>query len=220
MDLFEALPALRRHPLLSGKQVTLIGVSAIVCDDAACYFEVGKRKNWKARDDGTTLVGLGGIGGSIKQGESVLACLRREAEEELGAQVRLELPAETYLLDEWRVVDRLSLKPSKKRPTPLMVMLTPPRLGGAGMPDRVAIVAFLTRLRGTPEPCDLFGLLRVEMGALAAFFGRDEWPLNEAQAHPGVTVTLNGPPPSNPVLRSILTAHAFQVLVRAGYACD
>jgi hypothetical protein len=30
MDLFQALPALRRHPLLSGKKVTLIGVSTIV----------------------------------------------------------------------------------------------------------------------------------------------------------------------------------------------
>ena len=215
MNLFQALPALRHHPLLRDKTIALVGVSTIACDDEACYFEIGKKKYWQTRDDGGTTVGVGGIGGTIERGESLLACLRREVKEELGVRVRIELPRQTYLIHEWQIAGTLTLPPSKKRSPPLMVILTPPRLGGPGMPDHLSIVAFRARLRGTPAPRDLFGLLRVENHALAEFFARDEWPLAEAQASPGLSVTLNGQLPPHPILRPVLTGRAFQLLVRA-----
>lgn len=181
MDLFRALPVLRRHPLMHG----------------------------------TTTIGIGAIGGSIEQGETMRACLRREVREELGAGVRLELPKETFLIHDWQIVDRLQLPTSKKRPIPLMVILLPPQLGGPNTPDHLAIVAFAARLRGMPIGRDLFGLLRVEDEALSAFFARDQWPLAELMAHPGLTATFSSSPPDDVVLRPILTARAFQLATRA-----
>ena len=216
MDVFRALPALRPHPLLRNKSIALVGVSTIVRDDAACYFEISKPKYWKRCEDGTTTVGIGGIGGSIQRDETIQDCLRREVREELGVRVRLEPAQQTYLIHDWQIVDTLELPPSKKRPSPLMVILVPPRLGGPNAPDHLAILAFRTRLRGTPAPRDLLGLLRIESQALPAFFGRDEWRLDEAQAHPALAIVLNDQLPHATILRPILTARAFQLLVRAG----
>jgi 8-oxo-dGTP pyrophosphatase MutT (NUDIX family) len=217
MNLFQTLPALRHHPRLKDKRISLVGVSTIPRDGTSCYFEISKPKYWAKRDDGSTVIGIGGIGGTIEQGETVVACLRREVEEELGARVQLENSPQTHLIHNWQIVDRVELKPSKKRATPLMVILIPPRLGGPDTPDHLAIICFHTRLRGTPAPHDLFGLLRVDDHTLDSFFARDEWRLNEAQTHQGLSVVLNGQPPPDPILHPILTARAYQLLVRAGY---
>jgi 8-oxo-dGTP pyrophosphatase MutT (NUDIX family) len=220
MNLFDAFPALRRHPLLSGKQISLVGISTVIHDDTAYYFEIGKPKYWQRSgkgEDEATIVGVGGIGGSIEQGESALGCLRREVEEELGARIRLELPEQTALIHNWRIADRFHLTPSKKRPSPLMMILVPPRLGGPGTPDHLAILAFRTSLRDPPDPRDLFGLLRIKGDTLARFFAREEWPLEDALSLPGVTIALNGQLPPNPILRLVLTARAFQLLIRADH---
>ena len=216
MDVFHALPALRHHPLLHGKSVTLIGVSTVPWDGTACLFEIAKQKYWKQRENGSTVLGIGGIGGSLERGEAPLTCLNREVKEELGTRMRLETVPQSYLIHEWRIADTLNLRPSKKHPTPLMVILVPPRLGGPNTPDHLAILSFRSRLAGPPAPHDLFGLLQVEESGLTEFFARDEWPLEEARAHPGVTITLTGEPPSDAILRPTLTARAFQLLVRAG----
>ncbi len=220
MDLFQPLPSLRHHPLLKDKMISLIGVSVIPGDDTASYFEIAKAKYWqhpKEDENGATRIGIGGIGGGIKKSETILACLRREVKEELGVRAKLEMSPQTHLIHDWQVVDTLCLKPSKKRPAPLMVVLVPPRLGGPNTPDHLAIVAFRARLLGTPTPHDLFGLLRVENHAMAEFFARDEWPLDDVRAHPDLGIVLNDQAPSNSILYPTLTARAFQLLVRGAH---
>ena len=218
MDLFQALPSLRHHPLLERKNVTLIGISTIVRDDSAFVFEINGPRYWKADPDGSTIVSVGGLGGTIDQATAVAACLRQTGDDALGTQLQLEMAPQTYLVNDWQIVETVTLRPSRKRPVPLMVILFPPQLGGPGTPDHLAILAFLTRMRGTATPQDVFGLLRIERQVAAEVFARDQWPVLEMEAQPGFELHPNGVLPDNPILRPALTARAFQALVRAGHA--
>ncbi|NLE43339.1 MAG: NUDIX domain-containing protein [Chloroflexi bacterium] len=217
MDLLDAYPSLKQNVSLANHRITLIGVSTVVWNAGRAYFEISKPKYWRQDNDGNTLVGIGGIGGSIEAGESVLSCLRREIREELGAQPVLEIPEVTYLIRDWAILDTLNLPPSRKRPTPLMIILMPPQLGGAQAPDHVAIVSFCTRLRSEPAPHDVAGLLRVEGSTVSEFFSQDQWGLEEIENHPGLALQLNSALPSGVRFFPTLTARAFQLLVRAGY---
>jgi len=217
MDLFRALPALRRHSSLSNKKVALLGISTIVWDDTGTYFEINKPKYWKVDDTGRTIIGLGGIGGTMEQGESPIACLRREVQEELGVMPRLEQPEQTYLIQDWKLVDTFSLRPSRKHPTPLMILLVPPQLGGPDTPDYLAIACFHTKLRAMPRLGDLHGLVRVEGSSLPEFFGQSEWSLSKAETLPGVSIQVKAPLPDYSVIRPVLTARALQILIRAGH---
>jgi 8-oxo-dGTP pyrophosphatase MutT (NUDIX family) len=217
-DLFELLPPLKRtgQPLLTGRDVTLLGISAIIHGDEFYYFEVNRPRYWSQKGEGPVVVGVGGIGGGIKPNEGALECLRREVREELGVEFKLEIPEQTALLNEWELVAWLSIAPSRKHPTPYLLSLFPPRFGGPGQPDSVAIVTFLGRPRGRPERRDMFGLLRVRHDVVREYLLRDEWPVEEALAHEGLGFELERDLPAGCVLRPVLTAKAYQVLIRSG----
>lgn len=218
-DLFALMPALEgTHPLLTGRRVTLIGVSVLLRDDDAWYFEVQRPRYWARRPDGLLSVGIGGIGGGLQVGEDALTALQREVREELGVGLALEMPPHTVLLHEWQVVGHLeatSIFPKPEAP-PYIVNLLPPQLGGSEMPDALAIVTFLGRPLGRPCRGDLFGLLTVTSGALSEFLDTPEWPLEAVQAHPGLGLDLASELPPGSVLRPILTARAFQVVMGRG----
>jgi len=218
-DLFALLPALEgTHPLLTERRISLIGVSVILRDDEAWYFEVQRPRYWARRPDGVLSVGIGGIGGGLHAGEDALTALRREVQEELGVGLALETPPHTVLLHEWRVAGYLEIPagPPGREAHPYIVNLLPPQLGGSEMPDALAIVTFLGRPLGRPRRGDLFGLLTVAPAALAEFLDAPEWTVAAIQAHPGLGLDLASELPPDSVLRPVLTARAFRVVMGQG----
>jgi hypothetical protein len=165
-------------------------------------------------DDGTRIVGIGGIGGRIEPGESALTCLRREVREELGVDFWLEPVNATALIRDGEMVGWLDVPREPGRPSPYIINLLPPQLDRLKRPDSLAIVTFRGMLRREPRRGDLFGLLRLERVALEPFFDRREWPLDEALALPGLDLDLEESLPAGSFLRPTLTGRAFQVLLK------
>ncbi len=213
-DLFDLLPALNEvdHLLLKDQEIRLVGVSAILYDEENYYFEIAQPRYWGKREDKTRSVGIGGIGGGIKAGETLLGCLRRKVEEELGTGFTLESGPSTALIQQGEVIASLDLPPSEEESIPSFINLMPPQLAGPGMPDHLAIVTYQGRLEGKPRRDDLFGMLTVGRSALGTFFEREEWQLEEALAHPALTFDLASDLPQGCVLQFKLTGRAFRVL--------
>lgn len=215
-DIAAVMPALGQvsHPLLTDRAVTLVGVSAVLYDDEAYYFGVAEPHNWGEREDGASLVGVGGIGGGIEHGEGPLASLRRQVREGLGVPLQLESPDRTALIHEGEVAAWLELPTSRRHPAPFGISLLPPQLGGPGMPDHLAIATYLGCVQRQPRRADLFGLVTIARPAVEAFFERDEWPLDDMLAQADFTLDLASDLPTDSVLRPTLAGHAFQVLLR------
>jgi 8-oxo-dGTP pyrophosphatase MutT (NUDIX family) len=215
-DLFTLIPALEHvsHPLLNGRRIVAVGVSAVLYDERAFAFEVARPRHWGRREDGRSVVGVGGIGGRIEPGESALACLRREVREEIGVGFWLEPAAATALIHEGALAAWLDVPRSPGQAVPYIVNLLPPQLHRLNKPDHLAIVTFRGILQQEPRRGDLFGLLTIERPALEPFFARPEWPLDEALARPGLTFDLESTLPADSVLRPTLTGRAFQILLQ------
>lgn len=217
-NLFSLLPSLRdvEHPLLADQRVTLVGVSAVLYDEEAYYFEVKRPRFWARREEGTISVGVGGIGGKVEAGEGMMDGLQREIQEEVNTGFRPRPSARTALLHEWEIAAHLDLSADPNAPPPYLVILLPPMLGGVGMPDHVAIASFLGHPVDRPRRGDLFGLMRVARPALETFLARPDWPLEEALDHPDLTLDLTAELPKGCLLRPVLTARALGMLIRQG----
>ena len=125
----DSFPLLRERidRLCRGKSWHIVGASAILRDEEAYYFEITKPKFWDKDEEGHVLVGIGGIGGGIEEGEDEITCLHREALEELGVDVQVLSSPETHLLfsEEW--AGKVNLVPADL-PAPCLCTIGPRRL--------------------------------------------------------------------------------------------
>jgi 8-oxo-dGTP pyrophosphatase MutT (NUDIX family) len=219
-DLFATYPELaeRISALCDGRPWNVIGVSALVSDQEALYFEITPPRPPRNGQPSPLLCGIGGIGGKINPGETMLACLHREVAEELQARIAISSARSIPLLYEQRLADTLALAP-RDHPLPAFCTINRYRAGGRVYPDRFGvIVTFGATLLDAPERDDLFGLLRVPHAALPQVFGAPELTLARLGRIDGVSVQTREPVPADAHLFTVWTARSFQLLWQAHLA--
>ena len=65
-----------------------------------------------------------------------------------------------------------------------------------------------------PKAEDIYGLLRIKLGAIGDVLGPETIPLSTVLSHPDVDLHLNGALPDNAILRPLFTARSFQLLLQ------
>jgi len=222
-ELFDVYPQLgqRIDALCEGVPWCVTGVSALLHDDDAFYFELTKPKHWRHRADGTTLVGIGGIGGSIEPGETILECLRREVEEEIKASIRVESATTTHLVYEEGVTKPLSL-PQREHPLPVLLTISRNLYRQDTHSDYgiLSIATFLAQLEGKASIDDLYGLLIVPRDKLVDVMRPNEITLDRLDQIPGIRRITQEPLPKNTVFVPVWTGRSFQLLLQAGHLYD
>lgn len=219
--LFQAYPALQEavDTLCGGVSWCITGASVLLYDETnALYLELTKPKHWQERPDGSTVIGIGGLGGSLEQGESILTCLERELQEEIRAAVCLKSAATTYLIYEQQHIEALALEEAG-HPRPLLLTISKNLYRQHAHPEAeiLAIVTFDARLSGAPRLGDLFGILRIPHPVLSRAFEPDEIPLDTLIRLPGVEVQTQQPLPPKVLLRPVWTGRSLQLLLQATY---
>jgi len=228
-DLFAVYPELAETltQLSRGAQWALAGVSALLLDQQdRLVLEIVKRKYWLKDPDGTTRIGLGAIGGSLEPGESALACLQRETQEEIACQPeilsskKLQDAHETIMVHEKSDLIPVAL-PERHAPRPCLMTVSANLYRRDELDAEVLTIAtYWARLHQPPRLSDLFGLLLVPQANIAGLLRSDGVPVQEATDLDGVTLQTREPLPENTVLHPVWTIRSLQLALRAGYAFE
>ena len=235
-DLFDIYPKLRTRidGLCRNLPWCVAGASALVHDGDALFlptllattnmemqswqnFEITRPELWQRRQDGDLVAGIGGIGGSIEQGETILECLYREAEEELGVRIEVESASETHLVYEQRTLETMAPQ-QREYPLPMLCTISEnlyrrERYPGCSI---LVFVTIMARLSERPTPKDLYGLVIVPRQALAAVFMPDEMTLGQLRRIPDVRILIRETLPDDLLLSPVWTGRSFQLLLQAG----
>jgi 8-oxo-dGTP pyrophosphatase MutT (NUDIX family) len=219
-DLFDVYPELRElmDTVCAGRSWCVTGASAMVSDGGSFWFELAKPRHWRQEADGTPVVGMGAIGGSLECGESVLDCLDREMMEEIGVSGRVESAGLTYLVYEESRIETLSL-PQRELPVPMLLTVSANLFRQEMLPECeiLAIVTFAVHIDRLPRMNDLYGLLRVPTDALPALLRDDVVPLRDLLQMDGVDLTVREALPDPCLLSPVWTVRSLQLLLCAGY---
>lgn len=195
---------------------SLTGASALVCVDDGLLLEVVKPRHWRVDGAGATHVGLGAIGGSLEKGETILDCLQREGQEELGAPLQVLSATETGFCADERTVSRLKPDPADY-PLPCLFTVGENRYR-AGEIDAptLAIATFWAWPLAPVSLGDLFGTLWLPGDRWRAIIEALPLPLDGLRDEPGVRLETREPLPERTLLTPVWTVHTLQQMLRAG----
>ncbi len=194
----------------------LTGASALVCTEQGLLLEITKPLRWQRCADGATGVGIGAIGGSLEPGETLLACLQREAQEELGTTLEVLSARETIYCSEDSPLSRLALQ-TGECPLPCLWTVGANRYRGQELSaPTLAIATFWARPAGPIFPGDLFGTLLLPWSSWQAIIRGLPMSLEELQDQPGVRLATRAPVPRRSLLVPTWTVHSLQQVLQAG----
>lgn len=173
------------------------GVSSLLFHQQRLILEVRKRHKWHVDDDGRTIIGVGGIGGTMEAGETPLQGLRRETHEEVGCDIGLRSAQRTLVstgdgttIEQGIVVDGLC-------PAMVWQIIDPPYDVGA------FVAVFLARAEQQPQPGDLPAILMADLEWAQTVHAGDI-DLRDAVSH-GVDVHAQTPLPDDAILQPVNT---------------
>jgi 8-oxo-dGTP pyrophosphatase MutT (NUDIX family) len=193
----------------------MTGASALVCTDDGLLLEVVKPRHWRMDATGVTHVGLGAIGGSLEGEETLLGCLLREGQEELGAPLEVLRASETGFCADELTVSRLRPAPVPEHLLPCLFTIGANRY----RPDEIdaptlAIATFWARPLAPVCLGDLFGTLTLPWDVWERIVRALPLPLEALRDVPGVRLETREPLPERTVVTPVWTVHTLrQVLV-------
>lgn len=132
------------------------GSSCLLLHDGQLVLEVRKRHKWEHDEQGHLIIGVGGIGGTLEEGESPLVGLQREAVEEIGAPVEIVDARHTVVEDtEGDRAEEPGARVDGRPPAMIWTITDPPYAVGCH------VAVYLARTTAEPRPGDLPAILRV-----------------------------------------------------------
>ncbi len=217
MDLFEVFPSLRQQadPALAGRSLRLLSLSAIAYDDDAYFFELSRPRYWVEAESESPTIGVGGAKIRLREPSAPLDALLAHVREQWRVEPIFLPGNQTYLLEG----DRSAVLRGgdwMAPPTPHLLILTPPRLGGANTPDALAQASYFVHLHESPRPLRTVGIVRVERDALGAFLAQERWLMIKLLAQSWADVQWADEVPPKAYVRPVLALRGLRRLWNAG----
>jgi hypothetical protein len=211
LDLFEVFPSLHRQAdaSLRGRSLRLLSLAAIAYDDNAYYFEVSQSRYWVQAGSETPSIGVGGVKVRLTRSTAPLEVLLDHVRESWRTEPEFLPGNQVYLLEGERFVV-LDGGDWMEPTVPHLLILTPPRLGGANTPDALAQAIYFFHLRRPPRPAHTPGIVRVERASLGTFLEEKRWPMVRLLAQSWADVCWADDVPPKASLRPVLALRGLR----------
>ncbi|MBT3346278.1 MAG: NUDIX hydrolase [Gemmatimonadetes bacterium] len=184
------------------------GASCLLFWEGRIVLEVRKTHKWEQRPDGVHVIGIGGIGGTMEEGESPLETLQREAVEEIGCPVELWSASSTIVESpaEVRVVTGLDV--DGLCPAMVWEVTDPTYQVGA------KVVVYLAQATRDPQPGDLPAILLADPAWITTM--SSEFVSTREAVNAGVEVRSRVDMPENGLFQPVNTLRRL-LAVRASH---